>query len=69
VAAVLQGRGGPGGGQQAPSAAAIQVDKIRDNLYVLRAGGGNTAAFLTANGIVLVDTKGSRRNNVTDLGR
>ena len=65
-----QGRGGPGGGQQAPSAAAIQAEKIRDNLYVLRGGGrivqiggvnvpqaGTTAAFLTANGVVLVDTK------------
>jgi cyclase len=45
------------GAQQAPSAAAIQVDKIGDNLYVLRGGGGNTAAFLTAAGVVLVDTK------------
>jgi cyclase len=43
--------------EQAPSAAAIQVDRIKDNLYVLRGGGGNTAAFLTANGVVLVDTK------------
>jgi len=43
--------------QQTPSAADIQVDKVRDNLYVLRGGGGNTAAFITANGVVLVDTK------------
>lgn len=35
----------------------IQVDKIKDNLYVLRGGGGNTAAFITANGVVLIDTK------------
>jgi cyclase len=42
-----------------PSAAerSIQVDKIADNLYVLRGGGGNTAAFVTATGVVLVDTK------------
>jgi cyclase len=53
VRAAQQGRGGP----PAPSAAAIQVDKIKDNLYVLRGGGGNTAAFVTANGVVLVDTK------------
>jgi len=46
-----------GGVQQTPSAAGIQVDKIKDNLYVLRGGGGNTAAFVTASGIVLVDTK------------
>lgn len=46
-----------GAAQQSPSAAAIQVDKIRDNLYVLRGGGGNTAAFITAKGVTLVDTK------------
>ena len=34
--------------QQPASAADIQVDKIGDNLYVMRGGGGNTAAFLTA---------------------
>jgi glyoxylase-like metal-dependent hydrolase (beta-lactamase superfamily II) len=56
VRAAQQGRGGQGGGQQ-PTAAAIQVDKVADNLFVLRGGGGNTAAFITANGVVLVDTK------------
>lgn len=48
------------GGQSASKTsarAAIQVDKIRDNLYVLRGGGGNTAAFITADGVILVDTK------------
>jgi glyoxylase-like metal-dependent hydrolase (beta-lactamase superfamily II) len=40
-----------------PSADALMVDKLKDNLYVLRGGGGNTAAFITANGVVLVDTK------------
>jgi hypothetical protein len=29
---------GVGAAQQTPSAASIQVDKIRDNLYVLRGG-------------------------------
>lgn len=43
--------------QPTPSADAITVDKVKDNLYVLRGGGGNTAAFVTANGVVLVDTK------------
>jgi glyoxylase-like metal-dependent hydrolase (beta-lactamase superfamily II) len=52
------GRGGGGGGLNAkPSADAIQVEKLTDNLFVLRAGGGNTAAFITANGVLLVDTK------------
>jgi cyclase len=35
----------------------VEVDKIKDNLYVLKGGGGNTAAFITANGVVVVDTK------------
>jgi cyclase len=46
-----------GAARQTPSAASIQVDKIRDNLYVFRGGGGNTAAFITAKGVTLVDTK------------
>ncbi len=35
----------------------IEVDKLRDNLFVLRGGGGNTAVFVTADGVVVVDTK------------
>ena len=48
-------------GFQAPAAQAppktITVDKLRDNLYVLKGGGGNTALFLTATGAVVVDSK------------
>jgi len=33
------------------------IDKVRDNLYVIKGGGGNTAAFITGTGVVLVDTK------------
>ncbi len=51
-----QGRGG-GGLNAPPSVDAIQVEKLTDNLFVLRAGGGATAAFITANGVLLVDTK------------
>lgn len=46
-----------GAARQTPSASSIQVDKVRDNLYVLRGGGGNTAALITAKGVTLVDTK------------
>jgi len=35
----------------------IEVEKVKDNLYVLRGGGGNTAVFLTASGVVVVDAK------------
>lgn len=42
------------GGQQPQTA---EIEKVRDNLYVIRNGGGNTGAFITAAGVVLVDTK------------
>ena len=35
----------------------VEVDKLKDNLYVLKGGGGNTALFITANGAIVVDTK------------
>lgn len=35
----------------------VEVEQLADNLYVLRGGGGNSAAFVTSNGVVLVDTK------------
>ncbi len=35
----------------------VEVERLEDNLYVLRGGGGNSAAFVTSNGVVLVDTK------------
>jgi len=41
--------------QQAPKV--IEVTKLRDNLYVLKGGGGNTGVFITANGVVVVDAK------------
>lgn len=41
---------------QAP-AMVVQVDKLKDNLYVMRGGGGNSAVFVTATGVVVVDTK------------
>jgi cyclase len=34
-----------------------ELVKVRDNLYVVKGGGGNTAAFVTSTGVVLVDTK------------
>ena len=45
------------GGQ--PAARVVEVDKLRDNLYVMRGagGGGNSAVFITTTGVVVVDTK------------
>src|SRR5215471_4833503 len=50
------GQGG-GQGRGAPPAAPLQTIKVRDNLYMIANGGGNTAIFITSNGVVLVDTK------------
>ncbi|PYR87034.1 MAG: hypothetical protein DMG18_01015 [Acidobacteria bacterium] len=44
-------------GRGQAQARVVDVDKLRDNLYVLRGGGGNTAIFIAANGVVVVDTK------------
>lgn len=46
-----QGRGG------AQAQTALEIQKVRDNLYMISGGGGNTAAFITDGGVVVVDTK------------
>ncbi|HXD75366.1 MAG TPA: MBL fold metallo-hydrolase [Vicinamibacterales bacterium] len=45
--------------QQPPANApkVVEVEKLRDNLWMLKGGGGNTAVFVRANGITIVDTK------------
>jgi glyoxylase-like metal-dependent hydrolase (beta-lactamase superfamily II) len=43
------------GGQ--PAAMVVQADKVKDNLYVLKGGGGNTTLFIGTNGVTVVDTK------------
>ena len=43
--------------QPAPPPNVAQIEKVKDNLYMITGGGGNTAAFITPNGVVLVDTK------------
>jgi glyoxylase-like metal-dependent hydrolase (beta-lactamase superfamily II) len=42
-----------------PAANLLEVEKLRDNLFVLRNedSGGNTAVFITASGVAVVDTK------------
>ena len=52
--------GGLATGAAQPAANApkvIEVEKVKDNLFVLRGGGGNTAVFVTANGVTVVDAK------------
>jgi glyoxylase-like metal-dependent hydrolase (beta-lactamase superfamily II) len=64
VAALQQPSGREGGargavpfGQEKPSADALMVEKVKNNLFVLRGGGGNTAVFVMANGVAVVDAK------------
>jgi cyclase len=40
---------------QAPKV--IQVTKLKDNLFVLKGGGGNTAVFIMSDGVTVVDAK------------
>ena len=51
------GQGGGGQGRGAASPAPLQTIKVRDNLYMIANGGGNTGVFITSTGVVLVDTK------------
>jgi cyclase len=44
-----------GQGTQGPNVAGIE--KLKDTLYIITGGGGNTAAFITDGGVVVVDTK------------
>ena len=34
-----------------------EIEQVKDNLYMVTWGGGNTAAFVTDSGVVVVDTK------------
>jgi cyclase len=44
---------------QQPAAApmVVEVEKIKDNLYVMKGGGGNSAVFIGTDGVTVVDTK------------
>src|SRR5262245_61366909 len=35
----------------------VDVEKLADNLFIFKGGGGNTAVFVTAAGVTVVDTK------------
>ena len=43
--------------QQPQQPQTAEIQKVKDNLFVITGGGGNTAAFITEKGVVLVDTK------------
>src|SRR5213594_2519550 len=55
VSLVFAGQRGGGAGQNAPRI--IEVEKLKDNLFLLKGGGGNTTVFVTSMGVVVVDAK------------
>jgi glyoxylase-like metal-dependent hydrolase (beta-lactamase superfamily II) len=54
LASQVQGQGRGGGPAFPPVGPA---ERVADDLFMIPGAGGNTAAFVTANGVVLVDTK------------
>jgi cyclase len=56
-ALVVAGAVGIGARQAGQQPNTATIEKVRDNLFMIRGGGGNTAAFVTTKGVVLVDTK------------
>jgi glyoxylase-like metal-dependent hydrolase (beta-lactamase superfamily II) len=52
------GQGRAGGGGRGPGFPPVSAaEKVADNLFMVPGQGGNTAVFVAANGVVLVDTK------------
>ncbi|HEY7171525.1 MAG TPA: MBL fold metallo-hydrolase [Vicinamibacterales bacterium] len=43
--------------QQQQTPKVVEVEKLKDNLFMLKGGGGNTAVFVMSNGVTVVDTK------------
>ena len=46
-----------GGAAQANAPKVVEVEKLRDNLFMLKGGGGNTAVFVGTAGIVVVERR------------
>ncbi|MGQ0732160.1 MAG: MBL fold metallo-hydrolase [Acidobacteriota bacterium] len=40
-----------------PTERVVEVDKIKDNLFVMKGGGGNSGVFIGTDGVTVVDTK------------
>jgi len=43
--------------QQGAQPQTLEIEKVKDNLFMIKNGGGNTGVFVTQNGVVIVDTK------------
>jgi len=58
VVAAYQGAGGGGRQGRGPDGPpVIEVEKVKDNLFLFKGGGGNTAILIGADGVTVVDTK------------
>ncbi|HEV8345166.1 MAG TPA: MBL fold metallo-hydrolase [Vicinamibacterales bacterium] len=55
AASSLVARGYQPPAQQGPRV--VEVEKLKDNLFMLKGGGGNTAVYVGANGVTVVDAK------------
>jgi cyclase len=44
-------------GAQPAAPMVVEIDKVKDNLYVMKGGGGNSSVFITAQGVIVIDTK------------
>ena len=40
-----------------PGPMVVEVEKVKDNLFILKGGGGNTAVYVGATGVSVVDAK------------
>ena len=43
--------------QQGAQPQTLEIEKVKDNLFMIKNGGGNTGVFVTQYGVVIVDTK------------
>ena len=43
--------------QQPPAPKVVEIEKLKDNLYMMKGGGGNSAVFIGTDGVTVVDTK------------
>lgn len=43
--------------QPTPDPANLEVQKVKDNVFVVKGGGGNTTVFITSSGVVVTDAK------------
>jgi cyclase len=48
---------------QQPAPQPLRIEKVKENLYLISGQGGNAAAYVTKDGVILVDTKFERSHD------